>query len=120
MPAGPAPITDTRLPDLCEGGSGAIQPSSQPRSTMAHSIVLMVTGVSIRLRTHAASHGAGHTRPVNSGKLFVECVLPVAAIDEVVEVRDLVVHRAARGAGRERASAHAVGDAAVHAARRLI
>jgi hypothetical protein len=23
--------------------------------------------------THAASHGAGHNRPVNSGKLFVAC-----------------------------------------------
>ena len=65
-------MTDTFLPVFCVGGSGTIQPSSQPRSTMAHSIVLMVTGVSIRLRTQAASHGAGHTRPVNSGKLLVE------------------------------------------------
>ena len=75
MPAGPEPITDTFLPVLCEGGSGAIQPSSQPRSTIAHSIVLMVTGVSIRLSVQDASHGAGHTRPVNSGKLLVECRL---------------------------------------------
>ena len=75
MPAGPEPITETFLPVFCAGGSGVIQPSSQPRSTIAHSIVLMVTGVSIRLSVQEASHGAGHTRPVNSGKLLVECRL---------------------------------------------
>src|SRR5436305_13910557 len=75
MPAGPEPITETFLPVLCAGGSETIQPSSQPRSTIAHSIDLIVTGVSIRLRTHAASHGAGQTRPVNSGKLLVDCRL---------------------------------------------
>ena len=31
------------------------------------------TGVSSMLRVQAASHGAGQTRPVNSGKLLVEC-----------------------------------------------
>ncbi len=75
MPAGPEPITETFLPVLRAGGSGTIQPSSQPRSTIAHSIVLMVTGVSIRLSVQEASHGAGQTRPVNSGKLLVECRL---------------------------------------------
>ena len=55
------------------GGSGLIQPSCQPRSTMAHSIVLMVTGSSMMLSVQDASHGAGQTRPVNSGKLLVEC-----------------------------------------------
>ena len=42
------------------------------RSAMAHSIVLMVTGTSSMLSVHAASHGAGQTRPVTSGKLLVE------------------------------------------------
>ncbi len=37
----------------------------------ARSIVLMVTGSSSRSSTHDASHGAGQTRPVTSGKLFV-------------------------------------------------
>ena len=67
---------------------------------MAHSIVLMVTGVSSRFSVHDASHGAGQTRPVNSGNLLVEWRLrerpfPVAAIDEIVPVGDLVVDRAA-------------------------
>ena len=62
----------------------------------------------------ASSQGAGQMRPVNSGKLLVECRLrerlfPVAIVDEVVPVRDLVVHRAAR-------IAVAIGDAAIHAA----
>ena len=83
---------------------------------MAHSIVLMVTGVSMMFSVHDASHGAGQTRPVNSGKLLVECRLrerlsPVAAIDEVVPVGDLVVDRAA---------GVTIGDAAIHAARRLV
>ncbi len=45
---------------------------------------------------------------------------PVALIDEVVEVRDLVVDRAARRARRHRTGAVAIGDAAIHAARGLI
>ena len=31
------------------------------------------TGLSVKLRVHAASHGAGQILPVNSGKLLVEC-----------------------------------------------
>jgi truncated hemoglobin YjbI len=41
-------------------------------STIWHSIDLMVTGESEMFRVHEASQGAGQTRPVNSGKLFVE------------------------------------------------
>ena len=33
----------------------------------------MDTGSSIIPKTQACSQGAGHKRPVNSGKLFVEC-----------------------------------------------
>jgi hypothetical protein len=40
---------------------------------MAHSMVLMVTGLSLMFRVQAASQGAGQMRPVNSGKLLVEC-----------------------------------------------
>jgi hypothetical protein len=43
LPAGP-PMTATLLAGLLRATSGLIQPSSQPRSTMAHSIVLIVTG----------------------------------------------------------------------------
>ena len=52
---------------------GVIQPSCQPRSTIAHSIVLIVTGLSSMFSVQHASHGAGQMRPVNSGKLLVEC-----------------------------------------------
>ncbi len=38
---------------------------------METSIDLMVTGSLLIARTHAPSQGAGHSRPVNSGKLLV-------------------------------------------------
>ena len=78
-PAGPEPITATFLPVSRAGAIGSIQPSFQPRSTIAHSMVLIVTGLSSRLSVHAASHGAGQMRPVNSGKLLVECNVLSAA-----------------------------------------
>ena len=43
-PAGPEPTTATLLPVFRSGGWGTIQPSFQPRSAIAHSIDLMVTG----------------------------------------------------------------------------
>ncbi len=46
---------------------------------MAHSIVLMVTGLSSMFSVQDASHGAGQMRPVNSGKLLVECSVVSAA-----------------------------------------
>ena len=66
--------------------------------------------------THAPSHGAGQSRPVNSGKLLVACsrsiaVAPVVAVDEIVPVGNQVAERTALMAER---------DAAVHAARGLI
>ena len=96
--------------------AATIQPSSQPRSTISHSMVLMVTGLSSMFSVQDASHGAGQMRPVNSGKLLVECrlssaVAPLVAIDQVVPVRDLVVDRAALVTER---------NAAIHAARRLL
>ena len=70
-PAGPEPTTATRLPVRATGGAGSIQPSAKPRSTIAFSIFLIVTGGSITPSTQLPSQGAGQTRPVNSGKLFV-------------------------------------------------
>ncbi|RNA35416.1 urease accessory [Brachionus plicatilis] len=70
-PAGPEPITAILFPVRCLGNSGFIQPCSNAWSMMAHSMFLMVTGLALMPRTQAPSHGAGHTRPVNSGKLFV-------------------------------------------------
>ena len=63
------------LPVLSFATSGLTQPSFHPRSMMAHSIDLMVTGVSSMFSVHELSHGAGQMRPVNSGKLLVECRL---------------------------------------------
>ena len=71
IPAGPEPTTATRLPVRRSGTYGSAQPSCQARSTIAHSIVLIVTGLSSMFSVQAASHGAGQTRPVNSGKLLV-------------------------------------------------
>ena len=79
MPAGPDPTTATDLPVFFSGGCGTIQPSSHPLSTIAHSIDLMVTGWSTMFNVQLASQGAGQTRPVNSGKLLVECRLTSAS-----------------------------------------
>ena len=65
-------MTATLLPVLRVGGMGKTQPSAQPRSMMACSIDLMPTASKFRFRVQAASQGAGQTRPVNSGKLFVD------------------------------------------------
>ncbi len=40
---------------------------------IATSTFLMVTGSRLMPTTQAVSHGAGHNRPVNSGKLLVAC-----------------------------------------------
>ena len=82
---------------------------------MVFSMYLIVTGGSLMPSTQAASHGAGQMRPVNSGKLLVECStrmasLPAVAIDQIVPVGNDVVHRAAGVAERH---------AAIHAARAL-
>jgi hypothetical protein len=82
------------LAGLLRGASGFSQPFFQARSTMAHSIVLMVTGVSSMLSVQDASHGAGQTRPVNSGKLLVEWRLREAS-SQSPRRRD----RSSRGSG---------------------
>ena len=71
-PAGPEPTTATFRPVRCFGGRGFAQPSAKARSTIETSMPLIVTGGLLMPRTHADSQGAGQTRPVNSGKLFVE------------------------------------------------
>ena len=61
------------LPVRTVGSCGSTQPSSQARSTISYSIRSMVTGSSLIPSTQEASQGAGHRRPVNSGKLLVAC-----------------------------------------------
>ncbi len=70
-PEGPEPMTATRLPVTTEDGLGVTQPSAQARSMISTSTCLIVTGSALMPSTQAASHGAGHSRPVNSGKLLV-------------------------------------------------
>lgn len=69
-----------------------IHPSSHARSTMEYSMFLMVTGLSTRPATHAPSHGAGHTRPVNSGKLLVWCSLHNSTRDGARERGEKMAH----------------------------
>jgi len=47
------------LPVRTVGGLGTTQPESNPRSMMACSMVLIVTGESLMLSTHDPSQGAG-------------------------------------------------------------
>ena len=58
-------------------------PSIQAWSTIVCSIRLIVTLPPVCSSpidsTQAASHGAGHSRPVNSGKLLVACSRSLAA-----------------------------------------
>ena len=77
-PAGPEPTTATRRPVRRAGGRGVIQPSSKACSTMADSMLLIVTAGLLMASTHADSQGAGQIRPVNSGKLFVDSSDPSA------------------------------------------
>ena len=72
-------MTATRLPVLTLGTCGVTQPSSHARSMISTSTCLIVTGSALMPSTHAASHGAGHSRPVNSGKLLVAWSLSIAS-----------------------------------------
>ena len=72
-PAGPDPTMAIDFPVRESGGCGFTHPSSKPRSMIAISIFLMATGGSVIPSTQLPSQGAGHTRPVNSGKLLVAC-----------------------------------------------
>jgi hypothetical protein len=78
-PAGPEPITTSRLPVRTVGFCGSTHPSSHARSMISTSTCLIETGSLLMPSTHADSHGAGHKRPVNSGKLFVACSRSIAS-----------------------------------------
>ena len=78
-PEGPDPTTATVIPVLSFGILGVMSPSLHARSTIAYSMFLMVTGLSTSPATQDPSHGAGQTRPVNSGKLFVLCKRSMAS-----------------------------------------
>ena len=97
------------------GGSGRIQPSANPRSTMLFSICLIVTAGSLIPSTHAASHGAGQMRPGKFGEIIGRVqlphrFLPASAIHQIIPVRNQIVDRTAGVAKRH---------AAIHTARSL-
>ena len=77
----------TDLPVLVALGCGLIQPLRMALSAIACSMVLMATGLSSRLSVHASSQGAGQMRPVNSGKLLVECRLRAASSQSLLNTR---------------------------------
>ena len=64
---------------LAAAGWGTTQPSCHAWSTICSSICLIVTASLLIASTQAASHGAGHSVPVNSGKLFVACSRSMAS-----------------------------------------
>ena len=72
-PAGPDPTTATDFPVSTYARLGTTQPSSKALSMISTSTCLMVTGSELIPSTQDASHGAGQSRPVNSGKLLVAC-----------------------------------------------
>jgi len=74
------PTTATACPVSERGGLGLTQPSCKARLMIEFSICLIVTASPSRISsTQAASHGAGHRRPVNSGKLLVACSCSIAS-----------------------------------------
>ena len=70
-PAGPEPITATVLPVKRSGAIGFTFPASNASSMVRSSTCLIVTASRLIATTQAVSQGAGHKRPVNSGKLLV-------------------------------------------------
>src|SRR5487761_1913846 len=63
---------------------------------------------------------AGEFREIVGRVQVARGLFPVALVDQIVEIRNLVVDRAARGARLPRAGAVAIGNAAIHAARGLV
>ncbi len=70
-PAGPEPTTATVFPVRLSGGWESTQPFANAWSMIETSTCLMVTAGWLMPSTQELSHGAGHSRPVNSGKLLV-------------------------------------------------
>ena len=64
-------MTAIVLPVNLSGGRGTTVPFENASSIVRSSTCLIVTASALMPITHAVSHGAGHSRPVNSGKLLV-------------------------------------------------
>ncbi len=114
-PAGPEPTMAMRLPVRFDGGIGAIQPSVKAWSMICFSICLIVTGVVVDVEDAGLLARCRTDAPRELGEVVrrmeaVDRVLPAAAVDQIVPVRDDVP---------ERAALVAEGDPAIHAARAL-
>ena len=74
-PAGPAPITATRLPVARTCDMSGFQPALSASSVMYFSIAPIVTAPRPSLRVHAPSHkrSCGQMRPHTSGSELVLC-----------------------------------------------
>ena len=62
-------------------------PRAHARSAIMASTFLIVTAGWLMASTHAGSHGAGHSLPVNSGKLLVACSRSLAASQSPSQTR---------------------------------
>ena len=116
VPAGPEPTTATRLPVCGFGGSGhdpALLPAAVGDGAFdrldGDRRVLEVERAGCLARRRADA--AGELREIVGRVQVAQRLVPVVLVDEVVPVRDLVVHRAA---------VVTVRNAAIHAARRLV
>jgi hypothetical protein len=98
---------------------GLTQPSSKPRSMIAFSMFLIVTGGSVMPSTQAPSQGAGQVRAGELREVVglvqpVQGFAPAALVDEVVPLRNQVVDRATVVRLAERhATIHAAGALAL-------
>ena len=117
-PDGPLPITATFLPVRTFGGHAFTHnPFAYAFSMMARSFSLVATGSPFRLHVHAASHSAGQTREVNSGKLFVFFSLLYACSPVSVYIPDRSIPERGCAAGIRssyRTDHHALPDRTVH------
>ncbi|MGY4422862.1 hypothetical protein ACVWY2_005311 [Bradyrhizobium sp. JR6.1] len=125
MPAGPEPITATFFAGL-GGRDLRLQPAIVPGAVDDRAFdgldgdrVVVDVERAGRLARRRADP-AGELGEIVGRVQVARGLFPVALIDEVVEIGDLVVDRAARRARRGRAGAVAIRDAAVHAARGLV
>src|SRR6185436_2045493 len=73
-----------------------------------------------RAFTRCRAHAPGEFRKIVGAMQALERLLPQAAVDEVVPLRDEVVHRAARGHARDQFAGVAERHSAIHAARALL
>src|ERR1035437_8128174 len=115
-PAGPLPITATRLPLGAAGGAGTTEPLSQARAVIGFLDLLDGDG-GLADAQHAGgftgrgTDASGEFREIVGGVQLAHRLLPAPLVDQIVPIGNDV---------GERAAGVAEGDAAIHAARGLV